>query len=161
MAEDTSIQRDKQERTHQPRYPIIEHKNSQGPEEAHGAGSYPFSLFNDHRAQKRGNAPVRTALMLQMQQTYGNRAVQRLLEKSRNKPVMVLQLERDWVGFDAEKYRERFGKFQKFNSETNQWVDQMPPEREIVSQYFGGAVREEAPPDTIGVFEGFHVKAVS
>src|SRR5438067_892486 len=39
--------------------------------------SYPLSLLGDSRLYGRGNGPVRTTLMLQMQQTYGNRAVQR------------------------------------------------------------------------------------
>lgn len=39
--------------------------------------SYPQSLLNNARLTGRGNEPVRIALMLQAQQDYGNRAVQR------------------------------------------------------------------------------------
>jgi hypothetical protein len=43
--------------------------------------SYPQSLLADPRLSGRGNGPVRTALMRQMQQTYGNRATQRYLQR--------------------------------------------------------------------------------
>lgn len=43
--------------------------------------AYPTSLLNDPRLNGRGNQPVRVALMREMQQTYGNRAVQRYLQR--------------------------------------------------------------------------------
>src|SRR5437016_165008 len=42
--------------------------------------TYPLSLLGDPRLYGRGNGPVRTALALQMQRTYGNRATRRLLQ---------------------------------------------------------------------------------
>src|SRR5690349_6881415 len=45
--------------------------------------SYPASSLGGHSLSGRGNAPVRAALMLQMQQAYGNRAVQRMLNAQR------------------------------------------------------------------------------
>lgn len=46
------------------------------------APSYPTSLLSDSRLSGRGNGPVRTAMMLQMQRTYGNRAVQRFIQRA-------------------------------------------------------------------------------
>jgi hypothetical protein len=43
--------------------------------------SYPPSLLADVKLSGRGNGPVRTALMRQMQQTYGNRATQRYIQR--------------------------------------------------------------------------------
>lgn len=44
--------------------------------------SYPTSLLNDTKVvNSRGNKPVQTALMVQMQQTYGNRATRRYLQR--------------------------------------------------------------------------------
>src|SRR4051812_22166348 len=42
----------------------------------------PRSLLADARVRGRGNDPVRIALMREMQQTYGNRAVQRYLRQA-------------------------------------------------------------------------------
>src|ERR1043165_5083012 len=60
----------------------VEATHAQAVQEA-TAPSYPSTLLNDPRLKGRGNGSVRTALMLQMQQTYGNRAVQRFLQQSR------------------------------------------------------------------------------
>src|ERR1043165_4228634 len=46
--------------------------------------SYPASLLSHHKLDGRGNRPVQTALMLQMQRTYGNRATQRYLQRARS-----------------------------------------------------------------------------
>lgn len=48
------------------------------------AAAYSGSLLGDPRLDGRGNQPVKIAVMRQMQSTYGNRAVQRLLK---NTPV--------------------------------------------------------------------------
>lgn len=60
----------------------------EGPSTGHGASSgteampsYPTSLLSDARINGRGNQPVRTAIMQRLQQTYGNRAVQRFLQR--------------------------------------------------------------------------------
>ncbi|HYO50895.1 MAG TPA: DUF4157 domain-containing protein [Chloroflexia bacterium] len=61
---------------HQPAQPAagLEGLAAQGP-----APSYSGSLLGDPRLDGRGNQPVKTAVMRQMQRTYGNRAVQRQL----------------------------------------------------------------------------------
>jgi hypothetical protein len=77
MAENTTKHSDNQQHTHH-----IEHATN-GPESAQagqGVGSYSASLLNDSRLDGRGNEPVRIALMRQMQQSYGNRAVQRFVQ---------------------------------------------------------------------------------
>jgi hypothetical protein len=60
----------------------------EGPTHDHGPASdhestpnYPTTLLGDSRLSGRGNAPVRTAVMQRMQQTVGNRAVQRFLQR--------------------------------------------------------------------------------
>src|SRR5439155_23345544 len=81
MAEDQSREHDehhKVQRTEQP---------SAGPESslAHvNAPAYPTSLLGDAGLDGRGNGSVRSDLMLQMQRTYGNRAVQRYLQRTRS-----------------------------------------------------------------------------
>ncbi|HEX9990218.1 MAG TPA: hypothetical protein VGE45_17300 [Chloroflexia bacterium] len=45
---------------------------------------YPTSLFGDSRLSGRGNRPVQIAAMRSMQQTYGNRATQRFLQRTRS-----------------------------------------------------------------------------
>jgi hypothetical protein len=61
----------------------------EGPTHDHGPASdhestpnYPSTLLGDSRLSGRGNAPVRTAVMQRMQQTVGNRAVQRFLQRA-------------------------------------------------------------------------------
>jgi hypothetical protein len=61
----------------------------EGPTHDHGPSShhesapnYPSTLLGDSRLSGRGNAPVRTAVMQRMQQTVGNRAVQRFLQRA-------------------------------------------------------------------------------
>lgn len=44
------------------------------------ARSYPAALLNDPALRGRGNAPVQATLIRNMQQTYGNRALQRCLQ---------------------------------------------------------------------------------
>src|SRR5437763_1521872 len=44
--------------------------------------SYPVDLLGDSVLYERGNDPVRIAVMTNAQQTYGNRAVQRFLQRS-------------------------------------------------------------------------------
>lgn len=45
-----------------------------------GESRYPTSLLNDPRLKQSANQPVRVALMQQAQQTYGNRALRRMLQ---------------------------------------------------------------------------------
>lgn len=53
--------------------------------------SYSNSLLGDSRLNGRGNGPVRTALMLGMQQTYGNRVTQRFLQRIANSKSSSLE----------------------------------------------------------------------
>ena len=73
----------------------------------------------------------------------------------------LLQRDRDWVGFDAERYRETGGVFSRYSSSTSAWETIAEPvtaiERELISQYFGGIVHAEAPPASIGDYVGMHV----
>src|SRR5947209_2321934 len=50
--------------------------------EAAEARSYPSSLLGDPRLGGRGNGSVRTAILRQAQQTYGNRQLQRALRRA-------------------------------------------------------------------------------
>src|SRR5438874_7641712 len=89
MAEDSSREsRDHDERRRLQR--AKEHADIEHSEGASGdlqanesAPSYPQSLLADARLSGRGNEPVRVALMREMQQTYGNRATQRFLQRQR------------------------------------------------------------------------------
>src|SRR5215218_2860855 len=57
-----------------------------GPESAPDladGSSAPISVLHDPRLDGRGNAPVRIAVMRQAQQTYGNRALRRLIQAQR------------------------------------------------------------------------------
>lgn len=54
----------------------------QGPRSASLPTVYPTSLLGNPILNRRGNAQVRTAIMLQMQQTYGNRATRRHLQRT-------------------------------------------------------------------------------
>lgn len=56
-------------------------------QEQEGAPLYPASLLNDPSVHVRGNRPVSTELMLQLQQTYGNRAVQRFTRMHATLPI--------------------------------------------------------------------------
>ena len=61
---------------------------NEGPTSDRGAGAsvettvqYPTSLLGDARLGGRGNQPVQTALLQRMQREYGNRALQRFLQR--------------------------------------------------------------------------------
>jgi hypothetical protein len=78
----------------------------------------------------------------------------------------VIQRQREWTGLDADRYREDGGKFFKFNSATRSWDDcditaAHAYGSEAVSQYFGGIVRAEAPPPSLGEPIGYHITALS
>ncbi len=80
MTEDQTREREEYKRVKRMDQSTEEHEGSL----AHGSESlpsYPASLLADTRLNGRGNEPVRVALMRQMQQTYGNRAVQRFLQR--------------------------------------------------------------------------------
>src|SRR5262245_48415701 len=68
------------------RHSAHRHAVTDPPEHANSAyeaaPSYPAPLLGDCKLNGRGNAPVQTALMLQMQRKYGNRAVQRFLQRT-------------------------------------------------------------------------------
>jgi hypothetical protein len=56
----------------------------EGSQALDNTSAYHASLLGDPRLSGRGNAPVRISLMRQLQQTYGNRAVQRYLQRSKS-----------------------------------------------------------------------------
>jgi hypothetical protein len=74
MSEKQSIER---QPARPPKVPLSS-QVSHAPENLPG---YPSSLLGDARLNARGNQHVRIALMRQMQQTYGNRAVQRYFRR--------------------------------------------------------------------------------
>jgi len=79
--------------------------------------------------------------------------------QARSTPLgMVIQMLREWTGLDADRYREENGEFSRFDNNTNSWVRELPNPRELISQYFGGMPRAEAPPLSIAHFVGKHVK---
>src|SRR5437588_13083786 len=82
MADDQGRERDEHKRIQR----TEQSEGVQGPlaAESESVPSYPASLLSDPRLNGRGNGPVRTALMRQMQQTYGNRAVQRFLQRAKD-----------------------------------------------------------------------------
>ncbi|HEX9990221.1 MAG TPA: M15 family metallopeptidase [Chloroflexia bacterium] len=58
---------------------------------ANGAtqSAYSPAMLGSRQLSGRGNAPVRIAMMQRMQQTHGNRAVQRFLQRSTSSPLAV------------------------------------------------------------------------
>ena len=68
--------------------------------------AYPTSLLGDPRLDKRGNTPTAVALMTQVQREYGNRALQRFLQRSSSPasrsqsplaaPMLSIQRDRGW-----------------------------------------------------------------
>lgn len=76
MAEIDTRENEERRPIHQTRESAEQSEHFPPPTQAH---SYPSSLLGDARLSGRGNEPVRVALMRQMQETYGNRALQRLL----------------------------------------------------------------------------------
>src|SRR5437588_2879327 len=52
--------------------------------------AYPGTLLGDSHLAGRGNRPVQIAVMRQMQQSYGNRAVQRFFDNGRGTPGATL-----------------------------------------------------------------------
>lgn len=94
MSKDKSLDHEVHKRVQRTDHATEGHEGSQA-HESESVPSYPASLLSDVRLGGRGNGPVRTALMLQMQRTYGNRAVQRFLQRSAHPvaPEPVLQRE--------------------------------------------------------------------
>lgn len=69
------------------------------------APAYSSSLLDDPRLNARGNGPVKIALMRQMQQTYGNRAIQRLLASAKRDVQRACACEgRAGSAGDSEEY---------------------------------------------------------
>jgi hypothetical protein len=81
MSDDQSRSTEEQRAHH------IMHDNA-GMDQAEGhtpggaTAAYSPTILNDARMSGRGNAPVRAAAIQQMQQTHGNRAVQRLIQRA-------------------------------------------------------------------------------
>jgi hypothetical protein len=63
--------------------PGADHEGPASPE-TEIASPYATSLLGDSRLSGRGNRPVQIAAMRSMQQTYGNRAMQRFLQRTRS-----------------------------------------------------------------------------
>src|ERR1043165_968122 len=83
MAEDQSREHDEQRKVQRAE------PSTAGPEGLLApdiVSAYPTSLLSDPRLKGRGNGPVRNTLMLQMQRTYGNKAVQRFLQRAATTP---------------------------------------------------------------------------
>ncbi|HYP41700.1 MAG TPA: hypothetical protein VEX13_15185, partial [Chloroflexia bacterium] len=57
-------------------------RSNTGHKDAGVASSYSSSLLGHSTLTGRGNGPVHTAMMQQMQQSYGNRALQRYLQRT-------------------------------------------------------------------------------
>ncbi|HEX9988836.1 MAG TPA: hypothetical protein VGE45_10225 [Chloroflexia bacterium] len=86
MAEDQGKEHDKQQKVHRADQSTTGPEGSIAPE---NTPTYPTSLLNNPALGGRGNAPVRAAIMRQMQQTYGNKAVQRYLQRARDTATPV------------------------------------------------------------------------
>src|SRR4051812_23352504 len=101
MAEDQSREHNEQQKVQRAEPTTAGPESLLAPE---NAPLYPTSLLNDPRLSGRGNGPVRTALMLQMQRTYGNRATGRFLQSQRveNTPALGLPLQRQPHGRGGE-----------------------------------------------------------
>lgn len=84
MAEDSGQEHDDEQSNQQSEHEVAQ--PGMGFEEEALPGSAlanPGTLMGgDPRLKGRGNAPVRAAVMQRMQKTYGNRAVQRFLQRS-------------------------------------------------------------------------------
>jgi hypothetical protein len=74
-------QRHRVQRAKQP----AEHSNT-GHKDSGGASRYSPSLLGHSNLNGRGNGPVHSAVMQQMQQSYGNRALQRYLQRAATSP---------------------------------------------------------------------------
>ncbi len=83
MAEDQNREHEENKRVQRSERATEGHEGSQLRENER-ASSYPTSLLSDPRLGGRGNGPVRSALMLQMQRTYGNLATRRFLQRAKN-----------------------------------------------------------------------------
>ncbi|MDQ3928356.1 MAG: hypothetical protein M3328_04310 [Chloroflexota bacterium] len=93
MAEDQNRESGDREKTHRTEPTTVQPAGGEGlfvPE----TPSYPGTLLGDPRLNGRGNAPVRAAVMQRMQQTYGNRAVQRFLQLQRTTSTAPLPVQR-------------------------------------------------------------------
>src|SRR6476659_991221 len=57
-------------------------RDNNGQEAESSSATRSADLLSDARLRGRGNAPLRSALMQEMQQTHGNKAVQRFVQRS-------------------------------------------------------------------------------
>lgn len=72
--------------------------------------AYPTSMLGDSRLSGRGNSSVKAAMMLQMQQTCGNRAVQRMLARAKKEVQRACACEpHTGSGGEAEGYQKESG----------------------------------------------------
>jgi hypothetical protein len=94
MSEDNGRERVEQDKVRQVEHDVANHTmalaGAVGPA---SAVAYSGGLLGDARLSGRGNAPVRAAVMQRAQQTYGNRAVQRFLQRSQ--PAWPTPLQRE------------------------------------------------------------------
>jgi len=87
MADDISFEESSRNRVHSGA--AFEQTTDRGTTTQGGnnAKPYPSSLLSTGKLQGRGNGPVQTSIMQRMQQTQGNRAVQRIIQRSASAPV--------------------------------------------------------------------------
>ncbi len=104
MAKDAGADQQVSHSSHTPADPDVIHDQAPVPT---GAPLYAPALLNDPRIHDRGNAPVRISLMRQMQQTHGNRAVQRLLAGQAAPAAPVLQRTATSARFAGDKEWEQ------------------------------------------------------
>src|SRR6476646_4276764 len=85
MPEEQSLENEEQKRVrrseHMPEQP---NGTLDGVTPQEQAPLYPSRLLGDPKLAGRGNAPVRNAVVQQMQSAYGNRATRRLMQRSKN-----------------------------------------------------------------------------
>ena len=122
----------------QRRRPHDEGLDATGPQAHSPAPAYSPALLHDARLSGRGNGPVRMALVQQMQQTRGNRAVQRALRQvptplgqrtqvqRRGRPAAVIQRK---IGFEFEADKLASWKLLRPMTPT-EW--NQPPETRVV-----------------------------
>lgn len=101
MAEDQSRQNDEQKKVQRTEQPAA---GSEGLLASDNTPSYPISLLGDPNLGGRGNSPVRNALMLQMQRTYGNQATRRYIQKSAGGLSVARQ---KGINHDVQRFLQR------------------------------------------------------
>src|SRR4051794_3195104 len=84
MAEDQSKEHEEHQRAHRVEQSASEPERASTPEDAN---TNQVPLFSASSLSGRGNAPVRANVMQRMQQTHGNRATGRFLQRAATAPA--------------------------------------------------------------------------